>query len=354
MSVDLQRIVLLNRLVSRSVSQAPEDIDAPTHGLRELLGLIEQRRRAGEEVEYLGAEDSDDEQDRRARGAGHNFIRLRAFKLVKNADGSEDAAMLLEHLNENDRAFPVVNRKTLGGREIAGEPEERGAASAHMVVRIPRADAADHGSYRCVIESQSPISRSMIESYLCKQLRRHVKAAGGWTFEVAESERGKKAKKKVYKYHPRLELFADFGRQQKVTGDRVLSHMVFTKRAEKQNLGRGADVVHQDVVADVKLRISAKQGPDEKGKLATWATGIRAWYENRGYKAKLYFRHPDGALLGGDMHEAVAHAADLFMCSREPISLSSAPKRWRETIHAETVEKMQELLSKDALWERAK
>jgi hypothetical protein len=37
--------------------------------------------------------------------------------------------------------------------------------------------------------------------------------------------------------------------------------MTFTKRSEKQSIGKPTSVAHKDLYADVELKVSAKQGP---------------------------------------------------------------------------------------------
>jgi hypothetical protein len=56
-----ERIVLLNRIVSRSVTTAPEVHKPDTHGLEELLNILNSRRTKGFAIEYLGGLDDEDE-----------------------------------------------------------------------------------------------------------------------------------------------------------------------------------------------------------------------------------------------------------------------------------------------------
>jgi hypothetical protein len=54
--------VLLNRLLSRSSTRAPEEHRPETHGAEELLEIIEARRKKGWAIEYLDTEDNPDEE----------------------------------------------------------------------------------------------------------------------------------------------------------------------------------------------------------------------------------------------------------------------------------------------------
>jgi len=73
-----QRIVLLNHLVSRSTSHAPQEFKPPVHTGAELLEVIQRRRTKKWAIEYFGTErdDAEDEDARVSQGIGHNFIRL--------------------------------------------------------------------------------------------------------------------------------------------------------------------------------------------------------------------------------------------------------------------------------------
>ena len=65
-----ERIVLLNRTLSRSVTSAPETHKPETHGLEELFGIINGRRSKGHAIEYLGGLDDEDEAQRKANRWG--------------------------------------------------------------------------------------------------------------------------------------------------------------------------------------------------------------------------------------------------------------------------------------------
>lgn len=313
-----------------------------------LLSLLEKRRKAKLAIEFF-APDADDEEERFRLGQGHSFVRLRHLRTDDDDDG-RFAVLLFEYVDQAVRSFPVVHTATFEGRELSGADEERGAIASHTVIRLPTGDAYDDGSYRCTLEAVPRLSRTMIEGFLRRQLGRSAE----WTFTV-QIQKKKKVTERIYKYSPRLELHADVGRSLKhaVTDGRILSHMLFTKRATKQEIGKPTAIEHEEVIADVEIRISAKQGPEDPAERRGWAGRLKGWYESLGYESRLYFRTAKtGMTLSGEVHSDVSSAADLLMCPKEPISLSKAPRPWRPTIHAETVEKMKELLGRDELWQR--
>jgi hypothetical protein len=63
-----ERIVFLNRIVSRSITTAPEVHKPETHGLEELLDILSSRRTKGHAIEYLGGLDDEDEDKRKKNG----------------------------------------------------------------------------------------------------------------------------------------------------------------------------------------------------------------------------------------------------------------------------------------------
>ncbi|MGH7047748.1 MAG: hypothetical protein ACREE2_15315 [Stellaceae bacterium] len=376
--MDNQRFILLNRLISISKTRA-RLYTAPTHGAVELLEMLDKRRTRKVAIEYEGlkeGEDYSDEGKRLAEGAGHNFLRLREMRWEGAADETRYVALLFEHINQDLRSFPVVHTTTFQGREIEGEAEERGATAAHVLVRLPPESALNLGTYRCAIEAVPAINRSSIERFLSRQLRREVAVSGGWTFSVTETGRGKRPITKEFKYSPRLELYADVGR--KFSGDltdgRILTSMVFTKRKERQAIGRAAEIAHEDVIAqvgfvttstaptdpeasvlaDVEYRVSANQGPSEPAEKRSWVSSVRKHFEDQGYESRLYFRHVTGGpMFAGDVHPAIAGASDLLICPKEVISFSKPSKQWRPEVDPEAIEKMKEILDNDSLWERA-
>lgn len=344
-----ERVVLLNRLVSHSITTAPEEHKPETHSLEELLELLNSRRTKGHAIEYIGGLDDEDEERRKKNGLGYDFVRLRQYR-VDEVDGQRYAIMLVEFIDQNSRSFPVVDVESFKGRELSGESEERGATSAHIVAKLPDPDGYDDGSYRCIVEYAPPITRAMIERFLSRQLRR---AASDWSFSVIVSAKKGGQKEKRYKYHPKLLLLSDFGRKLNATGGRTLTHAVFTKRHTKQSAGKPTDVEHQDFVADVEFRVSAKQAPEDPEERQGFFNSIRRYYETLGFETRLYFRYASGGTVSGELNKAVESAADIMMCQREMINIGSPRKTWVSTIDKKLVESMLELLDKDELWQRA-
>jgi hypothetical protein len=344
---------LLNRMISRSVTRS-RSYDAPTMSGYELLRVLERRRRNGHAIEFLGAPDDDDDVKRIAKGHGHDFIRLRHLRFEETAS-YRYATLLIEFVDESVRSFPVVHVQKFTGREIAGDEEERGAWAAHMVIRLPLDDAHDDGEYRCAIEQMHRVTRRDIELLLSRQLRRYSEQQSlSFTVEV-EQKRGR-AKTLEFRYHPRLELHADVGRTLggSLDGGRVLTQMVFTQRKTKQSIGKPTVVDHQDFVADLEIRVSAKQGPKDPEEHRGWVTEIRDWYQQLGYEARMYFRHPGGGALSGNLDQDVAGATDLLMCPKEIISLSGPRRYWRDRIDGHIATELKGLVDQDNLWERGK
>lgn len=116
---EFQRIVLLNRLVTRSMTRAPEPNKAPAHGALDLLKLIEKRREKKIAIEFLGGDDDDDEIVRAKNGEGCNFFRLRQCRFEEHGSHMY-AILLMEFVDQNVKSFPVVNTKDFSGREISG------------------------------------------------------------------------------------------------------------------------------------------------------------------------------------------------------------------------------------------
>jgi hypothetical protein len=377
--LDTQRFVLLNRLISRSKTRA-RLYTAPTHDAAELLEIVSKRHAKGWAIEFEHLKEGDDAIDedlRITQGQGHNFLRLRQLKWEGNPQESRYVTLLLEHIDQNVRSFPVVHTTTYQGREIQGEEEERGATAAHVVILLPPESALNTGMYRCAIEAVSSISRTAIERFLCRQLRRDAVQAGGWTFSVTETGRHRRPVTKEFKYTPRLELVADVGRSLGgglLTDGRTLTSMVFTKRKERHAIGHPTAITHEDVVADlgyrvrgkteidqpmeeevfadVECKINANQGPKEPDTQRSWVSAVRKHFEDRGYETRLYFRNvAGGGVFSGEIHPAIAGASDLLICPKEIISLAKLARLWQPDIDPETVEKMKEILNTDAVWQ---
>jgi hypothetical protein len=324
----------------------------------ELLSAIERRRTQNLAIEFLDLPESDrdaekGEKERIKRGKGHDFIWLRQTTF-EDRPPWKYVTLLFEFVDASKRSFSVVHTENLTGREISGADEERGSLSAHVVIRLP-IKQYDDGSYRCAIEVAHSITRSAIEHFLCRQLRRQA-AEEEVTFSVKFVDKRGKASEKAYRYNPRLELFADIGRKIDfaLSGGRELAHMTFTKRSEKQSIGKPTAIAHQDIYADVELKVSAKQGPEDPKERLSWLANVRGYFETRGYDSRMFYRHVGGGILSGAVHHALAGATDLVMCQKELISLKREPKEWYPKISNEIKNQMIELLNTDELWERHK
>lgn len=355
MTEKFYRNIMLNRLVSRSVTQAPKEHEPPTHSADELFGYLRNRKARGIAVEFFGGEEDEDDAKRIASGKGYDFIRIKDIA-ERTHDGSRYVILLIEFVDQSVKSFPVVDIVNFSGRDLNAKEDERGSSSCHVVIRLPAVGAYDDGSYRCAIEYVTSLTRRNIEHLLSRQLRRHARASE-MTFMVRTSGKGKKASEKTYKYHPRLDLLADVGRSilsAAGTREKKLSHLVFTKRSERQDIAGKTAVFHDDVFADVELRISGKQAPVEKPEQKTWLQRLRSHYEQAGFETKVYFRHVGGTVLGGEMHDEVAGAADLMLCAKELIETTTPPRRWVDAIQPDTRDKMIELLERDEIWKRTK
>jgi hypothetical protein len=199
-----------------------------------------------------------------------------------------------------------------------------------------------------------PITRSEIEALLCKQLRRAAEVQD-LTFPVQVQRKEGGFEQKNYRFNPRLELAADVGRRLPAGADgRILSHMIFTKRSEKQTIGKGTATDHQEFEADLQFKVSGSQGPEDPVQRKAWAERIADWYRERGLEVNCYFRHANGHIEGGRLHKAIAGATDLLMCPRTQIALKKAPKTWVSSISSEIEAALRELVDRDDLWERSK
>jgi hypothetical protein len=189
---------------------------------------------------------------------------------------------------------------------------------------------------------------------LCRQLRRAAESSE-LSFPVRVQKKDGGFETKDYRYSPRLHLVADVGRKLSAgADDRILSHMIFTKRSEKQIIGKGTIADHEEFEADVQFKVSGSQGPDDPGQRRAWAQQVADWYRNRGHEVKFYFRHANGHVEGGSLHKAIAGATDLLMCPRTQILLKKAPKTWVSSISLEIEAALRELVDRDELWERSK
>jgi hypothetical protein len=359
-SADHQRFVLLNRLLSKSIAKAPEEHRPASMKGEALLQTIAKRRTHGVAIEFLGMRETErdserSEEDRIEAGHGYNFVSLRQIKF-EESDTRKYAILLFELVDQDRRSFSVVNTRTHAGREISGEDDERGGISAHMVVRLPKG-GFDDGSYRCTIEVAPSLTRSEIEQFLCRQLRRQA-AAEDWTFtaRVSDKKTGKLLDRE-YHFHPRLELVADIGRKISFTlaGGREVARMKFIKRSERHSIGQPSAIEHEEFVADVVHTVKASQGPEDPDRRQTWLQQVwNHFVKERGFEVKLVYKNLEGGTVTGNVHQALAGATDLVMCQRELISLSKPPRDWHSRINAEIVGHMVALLDRDELWERTK
>jgi len=344
-------------MVSQSSSRAPDAFPPPLVSGADLLDIISKRREKGVAFEFPGlpaptAEEKLDEKKRIQSGKGHDFMWLRQMR-VQEGDLWRYAILLFEYVDQSRRGFAVVDTEELTGREISGDENERGGVSSHVVVRLP-IKQYDDASYRCAIETAPHITRSEIEKFLSRQLRRQA-TAGEWSYNITVQGK-KKPEEKVYRYNPKLLLYADIGQKIDFTisGGRELAQMIFTKYHEKRSIGKATSITTpQDIVADVELKVSAKQGPDDPKERYAWLSGVRAHFETNGYKSRMVYRNIGGGTLSGSVHRALAGATDLVMCQKELISFDAEPKDWYGRINTKVTDQLIELLDKDSLWERS-
>ncbi|GGF56895.1 hypothetical protein GCM10007301_15760 [Azorhizobium oxalatiphilum] len=344
-----ERAILLNRLVSRSVCRARAEIKVPTHSAEELIAILNARRIDGRAVEFIDAIDENDEDKRLLHMATHDCLRLTDIQHL-NDGPARYVFMLLEYIDASAREFPVFDVSTHSGRELKGNESERGVGSVHLAIRLPNEGAYDDGAYRCCLEVSPRFSRAVIERFLCKQLRR---SCGHFEYTVETSKLGRRPKPKNYKYWPRLELMADISTSISARSQGLkLSQMVFTKRNEKQQAAAATDITHDDLLADVEIRISAKQAPDDPEERGRWIEKVRDWYQTRGYSSKLFYRAPAGAKgLAGKVRHDEAAAADFLLCPREHIVIEGDPKPWHSAGDQNMMDALRKLLDRDELWE---
>jgi hypothetical protein len=344
------RLVLLNYMISDATTKAPQEHKAPLHNAEELFAYLEQRISQGVALEVFDSErsDDDDENVRIAASRDHNFIRLKKLKLLSH-DDARYAVMLIETVDHKIRTMPVLDVVNFTGRDIAGEENERGTSSAHVAVRLPNMDSYDDGRYRCVVEAVTGISRKKIETLFNRQLRRFAKA-NNFTFDVDVPHGRGKRSVKSYIYYPKILLATEVGRTP-FSDERELASMVFTRRAEKQRMTSQTSMFQDEVIADVEYRVSAQQGPRDSGERLRWLSSVRNWYESKGYKTKLYFRHiGKSAKISGNLHQSLEGAADIMICAREEIETAVPQIKWVDDIQPEVQEAMIGLLKRDELW----
>ncbi len=346
------QVVLLNRLLSKSVTTARRQT-APPHGGEELLDIIANQHKLGFAFEAFGPGDTDDEGERLQIAGDHDHIGLRDFRKEITPD-AVFYTLLIEYVNASQKSFPVVNRATRVGRELAGDEDERGVAAIHVVVKLPASGFPDDGDYRCAIEYSPNVRRLDVEKLLCRQLKR-VAARDNWIFQVGRiGSRGRPVKADEFKYRARLELAADVGRAMGFSGaKRQLAQIVFTKKLSKQEIHGPTHVKFDTVLADLEVKVSGKQAPEDEDEKRTWLSSLRQHYENIGYSTRLMFRYAGGGTMSGEVDKAVAGAVDLIMCPKEYVSLEAERPKWCSQIDMPFADKLKALLSDDSLWQRA-
>jgi hypothetical protein len=351
---ELQRVVLLNRLISRSATRA-RSATAPLHTAHHLFEILKGRFHAGLAIEYLRAVDNVDEAERKRLGAQSSYTRIADFQYY-DTPSYRYVMMLVKHVNVAVKAFSVENRANLEGREVSGEVNESGAIAAHFVARLPLAESLlDLGNYRCLTEVASPITRSHLEFLLCRQLRRTTDMAN-WTFSsTTQAKRSAKPMTKDHPYTPRLEFGGDIGRNMSTNGSvREISSMVFLKEAERETIGPGLEVDRTDVIKNVEIRIAASQAPEKPEEKVSWFERVKKHFAGQGYEVRLHFKHVNGGYVGGEVHEAVDGAFDIVMCDREIVQLDKPLLASSSTIDADFCSKLRDVLDKDELWTRGK
>lgn len=347
------RTVLLNHLLSQSTSQAPDEHTPPTHGFEELFEYVKSRTDKGVAIEFLTDADSDDLDDAGRIDLGKknklDFVRLKFAGLMTH-ESRRYAVLLIHHVDQKNRSFPVVNLDTYEGREITAAENERGVSSAHVVVSLPVDNEVDDASYRCVVEFTPGITRRSVEFLINRQIRR----AASWEFSVEQvGRRGTPVKPKIYKYKPKIRLASDIY-QNLLTGDKIglFSSAVFTKRSTKENTAKEIDLLQEDIVADIQLRISGNQAPTDPTKRKSWLKELVNFYDGLGYKSKLYYRHLNGSKYRGTHSTEADGAADRLLCNTASYELTTERPKWDNTVHQPAVDELVKILRRDELWQR--
>lgn len=344
--------MLLNHMVSTVVTRAPQEHQPDRHSGAELLDVIWRRFRDGVAMEmFNGPLDGTEEQTKDAS----DILFVRDMKFLERRSATF-VAILLDHLDKEAKAFPVVSRATLAGRSLTGSADEVGSSQRHVIIRLPSTGTFDDGVYRCVIEPVPPVSRKLIETFLYRQLKKHY-GEKGIEFEVQRiGRRGRPVKSLRYKYHPKLELRADVARSlggYDLVGGPEPTRFEFTKRKEERLTGTAVHVIERDFVSDIQVKVSAKEAPTDPEERRRFFGELRRMYEEAGYTTKVYFRHLRSNNLRGAIKEDQERAADLILCPRQSIFVKRRPE-WRKTVNEEIADQAVALLEEDAVWERIK
>lgn len=128
--------------------------------------------------------------------------------------------------------------------------------------------------------------------------------------------------------------------------------MVFTKKGTKQSIARAQEITHEDVLANVQIKISATQGPKDSKEKRMWYIGILEHFTGQGFEARLYYRHANGRVVGGEVHHAIDAASDLLLCPKTFLSLEEPPRPFEGKVNVALAAAMREVLDRDELWEQ--
>jgi len=347
-----RRLILLNTLVSRSRSRNRDGSEPPVHDGDELLHLIRARVKQNVAIEFLHEDSDADDAERIAKNAGKSYIRLRSMRFPAALDGAPRyVTMLFEHFDANRKNFHVVDPSTFAGRPLTGSDAERGAVSAYVVVKIPPAGSFNDGRYRCVMEVMQPITRRVVEHFLSRQLRR-VSDSQEWTFSVEKPAKSGRLQRIEYRYTPALELHGDMGRRLDGSGQRIMTGMTFTKRAEREQIGGATEVHLSEITADVRAHVSLSQAPQDPAERRSWIDRVRAWYADRDYSVSYSWRNPAGDMFSGTVHSTLDGAADVVMCRREFVTFNHAREPWEESLNNSVISALKAVLDRDDLWLR--
>ncbi len=348
------RTVLLNRVISKSRSRAPSDVSEPTHPAYELLKYIEDRVNKSTCIEFDGSPGGfDSDSTPLTANEERSWTRLKRIEFA-TSETHHYAYILVERMDHRTRRFPVVNMATLEGRHVAGDDKERGGRTSHLVIRLPMNNAYDDGSYRCAIEYEPAIPRDDIEILLCRQLRR-IATQSRWAFNIQYQNKKGKTETREYRYWPRLELHAELGNKltSNIDPGQILQ-IVFSKRSQRLQTAGPTEIADREFTADLEVRVSAKQAPEEPQERRSWLLAVKEWWEGQGYTSKVYFRNIKGTTEKGAVSKDMAAATDLLMSPKKEIVLAGEQEVWRDDFDRATLDAMRELVDSDELWQEGR
>ena len=130
--------------------------------------------------------------------------------------------------------------------------------------------------------------------------------------------------------------------------------MIFTKREERQAIGKPQEIRHTDVIANVQIRIAANQGPKDPEEKRGWCENIREFFTNDGYEARLYYRHAGGHVTGGEVHQDIDSASDLLLCSKALLPVGQGTRPFESKVDGMMAISLRNILDQDELWELSK